>query len=236
MKQPRTWGLTLRTIMQYAITLFVAVTLNFALPRIAPGDPLEFVIGAEAGTLTTAQRDQVKHELGLDLTLSEQYGRYVRGVVSGDWGVSIRYGRPVTAVLMNRIGWTLLLMIPALCIGVTVGSALGAVSAWRRGSATDRSLVASVLALDALPVFWIGMMLMAIFAGTLAWFPAFGPLVPAITRFTSVGFTATALSAPPCSGPLTRASVASTASIFLAEMPLVSATSKLPSLFAFKSR
>ncbi len=165
-----------RTVAQYVVTLWVAITLNFALPRLAPGDPLEFVIGAEAGTLTPAQRDQVRRELGLDATLPQQYTRYLGGILSGDLGVSIRYARPVTGILAEKIGWTILLLAPSLLIGVLIGTALGALSAWRRGTRSDLTLLVSVLALDALPVFWIGMVLIAVFVGMLGVLPAFGVL------------------------------------------------------------
>lgn len=168
--------LTLRIVLQYVSTLWVAITLNFALPRIAPGDPLEFVIGAEAGTLSSDQRARLAQELGLDQSLSHQYVQYLRNVAVGDLGVSIRYGRPVADILMNRLGWTLVLLVPALLLGVTIGTTLGAVAAWRRGTRTDLTLMGVVLSLDALPVFWIGMVLMAVFVGTLGWLPAFGAL------------------------------------------------------------
>ena len=165
-----------RIFGQYGITLWVAITLNFALPRLAPAIRWSLSIGAEAGTLLPAQRAALRRELGLDQSLPVQYVRYLRGIASADLGTSIRYAKPVTGILVERVGWTLLLMAPALLIGVTLGTALGAIAAWRRGARSDVALVVGVLALDSLPVFWIGMVLIAVFAGTLGWLPAFGVL------------------------------------------------------------
>ena len=171
-----------RSVGQYALTLWIALTLNFALPRLAPGDPLEFLIGGEAGTLSLPQRARVTHELGLDRPLITQYARYLGGIASGNLGNSFRYGRPVTGILVERVGWTLLLLVPALLLGAIVGTMLGAAAAWRRGSAGEVALLGGVLALDALPVFWIGMVLIAVFVGALGWLPTFGLLSMDLTN------------------------------------------------------
>lgn len=163
-------------LAQYALVLWVALTLNFALPRLAPGDPLEFLFGQELSTLTPTERTRVLHELGQDRPLLQQYAQYLGGIARGDLGRSIRFGRPVSEILADRLVWTSMLVLPALVLSALIGTALGLAAAWRRGRAADAWLLTVMLVLDSLPVFWIGMLLLAVFAGTLGWLPSFGSL------------------------------------------------------------
>ncbi len=168
--RPRRWG----ALGQYALVLWVAVTLNFALPRLAPGDPLEYVIGPEFQTLTVEQRAEVLDELGLSGSLPQQYVRYMGNLFRGDFGVSIRFGRPVPEVLADRLPWTLLLLGPAFFLAFGIATALGVFAAVRRGGRADAGLLTGTLLLDALPAFWIAMVLLAVFSVRLGWFPSFG--------------------------------------------------------------
>jgi peptide/nickel transport system permease protein len=159
---------------QYALVLWVALTLNFTLPRLAPGDPLRYLLGDEANALSPAQRSRVLTELGLDRPLPEQYAYYIADLFRGDLGTSVRFGRPVGEVLADRLPWTVLLVLPALILSTVVGTALGALAAWKRGQTPDVGLLVGMLVLDSLPGFWIGMLLIAVFAVQLGWLPAFG--------------------------------------------------------------
>jgi peptide/nickel transport system permease protein len=161
-------------LAQYVLVLGVALTLNFALPRLAPGDPLHFVLGAAADDLTPQQRTRLLATYGLDLPIPEQYTSYLVGLTRADLGTSVRFGQPVSAVLKDRAPWTVLLVLPAVALSTLVGVGLGTLSAWRRGSPIDLGLLVSMLLLDAVPGFWLGMVLIAVFAVQLAWFPAFG--------------------------------------------------------------
>src|SRR5687767_747474 len=109
-------------LAQYALVLWIALTLNFALPRLAPGDPLDYLFGQEVLSFTPAQREQVLRELRLDRPVWEQYIGYFTGVLSGDLGRSVRYRAPVTEVLANRLPWTLALVIPALILKAIIGT------------------------------------------------------------------------------------------------------------------
>ena len=159
---------------QYAVVLWVAVTLNFALPRLAPGDPLEFLIGPELGTLTAAERQRVLREFDLDRPLLQQYARYLAGITRGDLGRSIRYGLPVRTILLDRIRWTLLLVAPAIVLAAIIGTALGLLAVSWRTPRHDATLVAAMVFIDAVPMFWTGMLLIAVFSVTLGWFPSYG--------------------------------------------------------------
>lgn len=176
----RQLAVRLRRASPYVMIAWVAVTLNFLLPRMAPGDPLDYLIGPEADALSGAQRTEVLAEFGLDRPLAQQYGHYLVGIVRGDLGTSLRYGRPVTQVLLERLPWTLLLVFPALILSTVLATLLGVWAAARRGRAVDGGLVLTTLFLDSLPAFWIGMVLIAVFSVQLGWFPSFGamPLIP----------------------------------------------------------
>ena len=173
-------------LAQYALVLWIALTLNFALPRLAPGDPLDYLFGQEVNTLTEAQKQQVLRELRLDRPVLEQYVGYFTGILQGDLGRSVRYRAPVTDVLADRVRWTLLLIVPALILKAVIGTVLGAAAAWRRGSPRDLGLLTVMLALDSMPAFWTGMILISVFAVQLGWLPSFGamPLGAGTDTFT----------------------------------------------------
>jgi len=164
-----------RTALQYAVVLFAAVCLNFALPRLAPGDAVDYLFPPEqTGALTPEQREQVLAEFGLDQSVPTQFGRYLAGIARGDLLVSVRYGRPVVDLLAERIGWTALLVGSAVVLASLIGTYLGFRSAWRRGSAGDTGVLSGVMFLDALPSFFVGLLLLLVFSVQLGWLPTFG--------------------------------------------------------------
>lgn len=163
---------------QYALVIWAAATLNFALPRVAPGDPVVYVYGGDAQALSEAQLQQLRITFGLDRSLPEQYAAFWAGLLRGDLGLSVQDSRPVLDVLAERLPWTLALVGTATVLAFLVGSLLGAWAAWRRGSKRDVGTVSGVLAVDAMPGFWIGMILIAVFAVRLGWFPSYGAVAP----------------------------------------------------------
>lgn len=164
-----------RTALQYALVLFAAVCLNFALPRLAPGDAVDYLFPPEqTGAITPEQRTQVLAEFGLDQPLPTQFAHYLMGIARGDLLVSVRYGRPVVDLLVERIGWTALLVGSALVLASLVGTLLGFRSAWKRGSADDAGVLSGVMFLDALPSFFVGLILLLVFSVQLGWLPTFG--------------------------------------------------------------
>ncbi len=167
-----------RRAIPLIVTLWAAITLNFALPRLAPGDPLDYLFGDDIATLTHDQRLAARKELDLDAPIGVQYGQYLRDLVIGDLGVSIRFGRPVSHLLVERAGWTLLLVLPAAVVSFAAGTALGAAAAWNRGRPGETGLLAGILLVDAMPAFWFSMLLIAVFALELGWLPSFGAQPP----------------------------------------------------------
>lgn len=165
----------LRIFGQYALALLAALTVNFLLPRLAPGDPLNSLLGLDTvETMSAAQREAVRVELGLGGPLYEQFWHYLTGVFSGNFGNSVVLGMPVWDAIMQRLPWTLLLMGSALLLSTLIGTVLGVISAWRRGETSDVLTMTGVLFLGSLPPFWVAMMLIILFSTTLAWLPSFG--------------------------------------------------------------
>ncbi len=155
--------------------LAAAICLNFALPRLAPGDAVDYLFPPEQTVaLSAEQRARVLAEFGLDQPLPTQFGRYLAGLVRGDLLLSVRYGRPVTDLLAERIGWTVLLVGAAMVLASLIGTLLGFRSARRRGSAGDAGELSAVMLVDSLPPFFIGMLLLLVFAVQLRWLPSFG--------------------------------------------------------------
>lgn len=164
-----------RTSLQYAAVLLAAVCLNFALPRLAPGDAVDYLFPPElAGAISPEQRAQVLSEFGLDEPVLVQFREYLVGLAQGDLLLSVRYGRPVLDVLAERLGWTILLVGSAVLLATLIGTFLGFRSAWRRGSAGDTGVLSGVMLLDALPSFFLGMLLLLVFSVELGWLPTFG--------------------------------------------------------------
>jgi peptide/nickel transport system permease protein len=171
--------LDLQKLGQYAVVVLVAVTLNFALPRLMPGNPLALIAGVDVGLLTPEERGELIEQFGLNDPLLEQYGDYWVSILSGDLGESFRSGRPIVDMISERLPWTLLLAGGALVVSSVIGIVLGAISAWRRGGKIDIPLLTGMIALQSLPSFWLGMLLISIFAVNLGILPSFGAEAPA---------------------------------------------------------
>ncbi len=162
------------TFLQYALVLWVAVTLNFALPRLMPGNPLALLAGEDVGLLTPDARAEILARYRLDQPVWRQYISYMGDLARGEWGYSYQQKRPVTTILAERVTWTLLLTGTGLFIATTIGVLLGMVAAWYRGRTADVGLLSLFIVLDALPTFWVGMVFIALFAVNWGWFPTFG--------------------------------------------------------------
>lgn len=168
-------------ISQYALVLWVALTLNFLLPRLMPGNPLALLAGEEVGLLTPQQRTQLLAQVGLDQPLPVQYARYLQSIVTGNFGYSYQKNKPITTILAERLPWTLLLTGTGLIVSTLIGVTLGALAAWKRGERGDVGLLGFFIFLESLPAFWVGMLLIALFAVQWRLFPTFGAVTPWVT-------------------------------------------------------
>jgi ABC-type dipeptide/oligopeptide/nickel transport system permease component len=150
--------------------------LTFALLHMVPGDPVDVMLGESA---SAADRLLLKAQLGLDQPLHVQFGQYVLNLFKGDFGVSIHTQTPITQLLAQAYPATLLLAVTALSIGLLIGIPLGIWSALKAGHWQDVMVTMLSIRLAAMPAFWLGPVLMLVFAVWLGWLPVSGMGSPA---------------------------------------------------------
>ena len=172
----------LRRLGLYLLATWSALTLNFLLPRLMPGDPAQALFARFQGRLEPSAMEALKVTVGLsDAPIWLQYLDYFRNLLRGDLGTSLTYfPEPVTAVIGTGMGWTLLLAGGALTVAFVLGSACGAWAAWRRGGWLDTLLPPFLSFLGAFPYFWLAMAAVWFFGFQMGWFPvrsAYGPEV-----------------------------------------------------------
>jgi peptide/nickel transport system permease protein len=160
-----------RRLLHMLIVLWAIATILFLLFRLMPGDP---TIAQLDPTFTEEQRQMVKAQFGLDRPLHEQYLIYLRNLTQGEFGLSFRQRQPVLGLVLAVLPNTLLLTLSALIVAYTFGALFGSYLAWRRGSLFETASVPLVLATRATPEFWLGMIVLAVFAFGLNWFPSGG--------------------------------------------------------------
>jgi len=132
------------------------------------GDPAFILLPPDAGA---EQRAAFRHLYGLDRPLPVQYASYVSHVARGDFGRSFAFGRPAIEVVLERVPATLLLTATAVALGVAIGIPAGVVAAVRAGTLGDRAVMAMVLLGQSVPTFWLGLLMIRIFAVNLRWLP-----------------------------------------------------------------
>lgn len=203
---------SLRRIGHFIFVLWSVATLTFFIFRLMPGDPtLNFI----SPNFSEEMRASLLRSFGLDRSLPEQYVVYFSHLVRGDLGVSFLQYKPVVAVLMdalpNTIALTLVSMLLAYAFGILAGAAL----AFRRGTVLEAVAIPTVLATRAAPEFWLGMLLLALFAFQLGWFPTEGAV--------SAGTVATSFFARAATADYWRHLVlpAVTLALFLQGLPLL---------------
>jgi len=172
-----------RRLAALAATLLAVATFNFFLFRILPGDPIRLL--ARAGNLTPEAIARLRQLFGLDEPLPVQYLIYLKNIVTGQFGMSLTYRRPVVDILAERITNTLILLAAATIVVVIAGIALGVAAASRRGSRTDTGTVVTSLVFWSLPTFWTGLILIFIFGVWLQVFPISGMTDPGSLFVTS---------------------------------------------------
>ncbi|MBN1304175.1 MAG: ABC transporter permease [Anaerolineales bacterium] len=162
--------------------LFGILLVTFALARLIPGDPCRAILGEKA---TDAVCERFIHERGLDKPIPVQFGVYLKEIIRGDFGRSIRYSLPVTRLLVERLPTTVELSFAALTLSLIIGIPLGIISAVRHNSWIDVLTMMWANAGVSMPVFWLGLMLAYIFSLVLKdtpfWLPPSGRVSPGIS-------------------------------------------------------
>lgn len=175
---------TLRRILGTIPTLLIVITFVFLFVRMIPGDPARLVAGEQA---TLEDVEAVRTQLGLDKPLPVQYVNYVTGLLKGDLGDSLRTKRPVSDEIANRYMNTLALTFTSLLWSTVVGVLLGIWSGKNRGKWQDYTGMTVAVSGISLPAFWVGFLLIMVFAVKLRWLPTTGAgsfknlILPSIT-------------------------------------------------------
>jgi peptide/nickel transport system permease protein len=175
----------IRRFLNMIPTLILVSLIVFSILRLLPSDPVRILAGIdESGAIDPALYARIKSELGLDRPLIVQYASWMGGVIAGDWGKSYLTGMQVFPQIVERLKFTVQLGLAAWVFGVTLGISLGTISAIKRNSATDIAVTTFAISGVAIPHFWLGMLLIIVFAVWLGWLP-FGGFNASL--FTSPG-------------------------------------------------
>ncbi len=162
----------LRRLIHAGPLLLCVIVFNFTLIHLAPGDPIESLIGEFPAPDAYVQ--EMKKAFGLDQPLHVQLWLYIKAILKGNLGFSFYYRQPVLTVILERLPATLQLMIPALLFSAFFGVALGVLAAHEPYALSDNAISAFALLGYCLPVFWLGQMLMLVFSIKLGWLPSQG--------------------------------------------------------------
>jgi len=172
-----------KKIVWFLITFVAALILNFILPRLMPGDPVNAIVGKSISPGATQEQVQeqmafYRHQFGLDKNLFGQFMDFVKNAFNGTFGVSYsQYPRKVSDIIGSGIWWTIALQLPAILVGWFLGNILGAVAAYKRG-VWDKVLMPVSLFLSAIPAFGAAVILLVVFSVNLGIAPANGAYDP----------------------------------------------------------
>jgi ABC-type dipeptide/oligopeptide/nickel transport system permease component len=193
-------GYVLRRLLLAVFVLWGVATVVFIVVRMVPADPALLIAGQ---TATPAQLAELRHEMGLDQPLLLQYLQYLGRVATGDFGSSYLQGVPASTMIGQTLPNTALLAVLACALALVVSFPLGLLAALRVNGFADRVVTTMSLVVQALPGFWVGVVLLLIFSRTLKWLPSAGlsnpqslilpaivlalPFIAILTRLTRSG-------------------------------------------------
>jgi len=168
----------LRKLGFYVIALWVAVTVNFAIPRLMPGSPVDMMLSklAQHGPVTPETRRAVESLLGTDTNrpILLQYGDYLHSLAAGRLGVSaVYFPAPVSSVIGQTLPWTIGLIGLSTIISFALGIGLGTLAGWKRGSWLDNVIPVTTM-FQSVPYFWLALILLFTLGSVLSIFPLNG--------------------------------------------------------------
>nr|WSZ98678.1 ABC transporter permease [Streptomyces sp. NBC_00857] len=185
----------LQRLAFYALTAWAAITINFLIPRLMPGDPVQALISRFQGQLDSNAVNSLRALFGLDKerSLWQQYTDYWSHLLQGDLGLSFTFfPTPVSEVISQSLPWTLALVGTATLISFLLGTGIGVYSGWRRGSWLDGLLPVTTF-ISSIPYFWLGLIAISLFAVKWPLFPAAGGYDSALVPAFDVPFLSSAL-------------------------------------------
>jgi len=164
-------GFFARRLVTAVVSALLASTLVFSALLAVPGDPAEVILGLNASPQALTA---LRHQLGLDQPPARRYVAWMGGILHGDFGESLTYQKPVGALIRDRLGVSVPLSLGAALVACLLALPLGILAALRRGSAVDPLVTSASQLGAAIPSFWLGLMLILLFAVRLHWLPAGG--------------------------------------------------------------
>lgn len=188
-------GYVVRRILQFLIVLWAAATINFILPRLAPGNPVRDRLVSQAsqgGPLQEGIEQMVRSynkEFGLDKPLYVQYGLYLKHTATLDFGYSIaNYPNKVVGLIRHALPWTIGLLLVSTLLAFTAGTLLGAVIGWQKSPRFFGGLTLPLMAFSAVPYYLLGLVLVYLFAVSVRLFPLSGGYTVNAIPSLSLGF------------------------------------------------
>ncbi len=169
----------IRRLLFYVCAVWVAITLDFFIPRLAPGDPVAALVGkmSTKGYVTPEMQQSLEALFGLDThdPIWLQYFKYLGNLLHGNLGNSLQYfPTPVAQIIGQDIGWSIMLGGVAVVLSFLLGCLLGIIAAWKRGTVLDTVLSPAMNFLSAIPYFWLALLTLYVFSYLLNWFPLSG--------------------------------------------------------------
>ena len=162
----------IRRVLSGILTVLIVFVLNFVIIKAAPGDPISTLMGKD--NKDPAMRAALEEKYGLNKPMPVQLVNYLTTAMTGDLGSSMIYNKPVTTMIEEKLGATVLLGLTSALISAILGTLMGIVAARREGSVYDFVSSGTQYFFNSVPSFWLALMLIIIFSSRLNWFPSFG--------------------------------------------------------------
>lgn len=160
-----------RHILTAIISFAVILIVNFALPRLMPGDPVHYLTGLDVDVISQELYDRYYTALGLNLPLAEQFEGYLKSVFDGTLGYSYHFNSDVATLISERLPYTLQIALPAVIVSTALSLWLGLRAARRPRSLADNAITSSAIIANSMPSFFAAMLLLVVFSFKLDWFP-----------------------------------------------------------------
>ncbi|HEX9029972.1 MAG TPA: ABC transporter permease, partial [Anaerolineales bacterium] len=192
------WNYLARRVVMSLLVLFGVSLLTFSMLHLVPGDPVHAILGRQAVSAETI--DKLRAELGLNDPLPVQYMHFLQHAVHGDLGRSIRSKRPVMDVILEQLPSTIKLTLSAMFVAILIGIPLGVTAALNQNKWIDTFIMMTAISGVSIPSFWLGLILILIFAIGLGWLPGVAAssdprslILPALTLGLAEGAVLTRL-------------------------------------------